>query len=150
MAARLAGIFRETSMSSTIDEYREAKNNYVKLRNQAKKELIARFNELAGELLQLQRELREDFGERISLPTKSKAKRAKSKGAGIGKARPAASKKAQQAPAAAPSQKVVGIQKRVEVQKKKLAEAQAAGKPTKAIEDRIYELEDELRLANEK
>lgn len=137
-------------MSSTIDNYREAKNNYLNLRNQAKKELIARFNELASELLQLQRELREDFGERISLPSKSKAKRAKSKGAGAGKARPAAPKKVQQAPAAAPSQKVIGIQKRVEAQKKKLAEAHAAGKPTKAIEDRIYELEDDLRLANEK
>ncbi|HZQ56241.1 MAG TPA: hypothetical protein VFB14_28895 [Bryobacteraceae bacterium] len=136
-------------MSSTIDDYREAKNNYLNLRNQAKKELIARFNELASELLQLQRELREDFGERISLPTK-KAKRAKSKQGVVRKARPAATKKVQQAPAAAPSQKVVGIQKRVEVQKKKLAEAQAAGKPTKAIEDRIYELEDELRLANER
>src|SRR3954471_18379594 len=33
-------------MSTTLDQYREAKNNYLKLRNQAKKELIARFNEL--------------------------------------------------------------------------------------------------------
>jgi hypothetical protein len=150
MAGQSAGIFREISMSSTIDDYREAKNNYLNLRNQAKKELIARFNELASELLQLQRELREDFGERISLPTKSKAKRAKSKQGAVSKTRRAAAKKVQHAPAAAPSQRVVGIQKRVEAQKKKLAEAQAAGKPTKAIEDRIYELEDELRLANER
>jgi hypothetical protein len=38
------------------------------------------------------------------------------------------------------------IHKHIEKNKKKLAEAQAAGKPTKPIEDRIYELEDELRL----
>ena len=150
MVGQSGGISREISMPSTIDDYREAKNNYLNLRNQAKKELIARFHDLASELLQLQRELREDFGERISLPTKSKAKRAKSKQGVVRKTRPTAPKKVQQAPAVPPSQKVVGIQKRVEAQKKKLAEAQAAGKPTKAIEDRIYELEDELRLANEK
>ena len=65
-------------MSTTLDQYREAKNSYLKLRNQAKKELIARFNELASELLQLQRELLEDFGEKIALPSKSsKSKPAK-------------------------------------------------------------------------
>lgn len=135
-------------MSSTIENYREAKSNYLNLRNQAKKELIARFNELASELLQLQRELREDFGERISLPSKSK--RARSKQPASRKVRPVAVKKVQQSAAAPPSQKIMGIQKRVETQKKKLAEAQISGKPTKAIEDRIYELEDELRLAHEK
>jgi hypothetical protein len=57
-------------MSNTIDQYREAKSNYLKLRNQAKRELILRFNEVANELLQLQRELFEDFGEKVSLPTK--------------------------------------------------------------------------------
>jgi hypothetical protein len=59
-------------MSSTIDQYREAKNSYFKLRNQAKKELVARFNELANELLQLQRELLEDFGEKVAMPSRSK------------------------------------------------------------------------------
>ncbi len=38
------------------------------------------------------------------------------------------------------------ILKHIDKNKKKLAEAQAAGKPTKPIEDRLYELEDELRL----
>jgi len=42
------------------------------------------------------------------------------------------------------------IRKHIEKNKKKLAEAQAAGKPTKPIEDRIYELEDELRLVQSK
>ena len=59
--------------STTIEQYREAKNHYLKLKNQAKKELVARFNALAAELLQVQRELQEDFGEKISLPTKSSA-----------------------------------------------------------------------------
>jgi hypothetical protein len=42
------------------------------------------------------------------------------------------------------------ILKHIEKNKKKLAEAQAAGKATKPIEDRIYELEDELRLVQSK
>lgn len=129
-------------MASTIDNYREAKDNYLKLRNQAKKELLARYNELAGELLQLQRELLEDFGERVPLPSRTKRSKART-------VRKTAPKKTHP-PAAPPSQKTIAIQKRVDSQRKKLAEAQAAGKPTKAIEDRIYELEDELRLVNEK
>jgi hypothetical protein len=130
------------SMSSTIDQYRDAKNSYFKLRNQAKKELIARFNELANELLQLQRELLEDFGEKVIMPSRSKKGRA-------GKTQKTVqSPKQPAAQPAAPSPKVLGIQKQLEQQKKKLASVQTAGKPTKAIEDRIYELEDELRLVH--
>jgi hypothetical protein len=123
-------------MSTTIDQYREAKNSYLKLRNQAKKELIVRFHEVANELLQLQRELLEDFGEKVPLPTKGK--------------KPKPMKKTATAPVSAPapvSAKVLGIHKQLERQKKKLAETKEAGKPTKTLEDRIYELEDELRLA---
>src|SRR5712692_7402842 len=125
-------------MSTTIDQYREAKNNYLKLRNQARKELIARFNELAGELLHLQRELLEDFGEKIAMPSKSK----KPSQAKVVKAAP----KPAVEPLAPPTAQMVALQKQVEKHKKKLSETQAAGKPTKVVEDRIYELEDELRL----
>ncbi len=117
-------------MSTSLDQYRVAKADYLKLRNQAKKELIARFHELANELLGIQRELLEDFGEKIALPAKPKKK-----------ATAAAS-------ATAPNEKkAAAIQKQIEGQKKKLSDLQAAGKPTKTVEDRIYELEDELRLA---
>ena len=123
-------------MSSTLDQYREAKQSWMKLRNQAKKELINRFHEVAAELHQIQRELLEDFGEKVALPTKPK--------------KPAA-KKAAPAPVAAPSPKVspavAALQKKLDAQQKKLAEAKAANKPTKAIEDRIYEIEDDIRLA---
>jgi hypothetical protein len=133
-------------MSTTIDQYREAKNSYLKLRNQARKELIARFNELAGELLHLQRELLEDFGEKIAMPSKSKKP-------SPAKAAKTASKPAPEAsapPPAPPTAQMVALQKQIEKQKKKLSETQAAGKPAKLIEDRIYELEDELRLLKEK
>jgi len=126
-------------MSTTIDQYREAKNSYLKLRTQAKKELLARFHALGNELLQLQRELLEDFGEKVAIPSKPK------------KGKPSAGAKMPAVPAAAapapPSPKTAALQKQLEKQKKKLAEQQAASKPTKAIEDRIYEIEDEIRLS---
>jgi hypothetical protein len=131
-------------MSTTIDQYREAKNSYLKLRNQAKKELIARFNELANELLQLQRELLEDFGEKIALPSKS------SKVRPVKTPKPATKPEPAPAPPAAPSPKITALEKQLEKHKKKLAEVQAAGKPVKVLEDRIYELEDELRLLKER
>jgi hypothetical protein len=134
-------------MPTRIDEYREAKNTYFKLRNQAKKELIARFNELAQELLQLQRELLEDFGEKIAIPSKPKKARAAAKSAKTAAVTPAA---ANPPASATNSPKVLQIQKQLAQQKKKLSDVQAAGKPTKAVEDRIYELEDELRLAQGK
>jgi hypothetical protein len=53
-------------MPNTIEQYREAKATYQKLHSQAKKELVARFNQLANELLQIQRELKEDFAHKAT------------------------------------------------------------------------------------
>jgi hypothetical protein len=126
-------------MSSTIDQYRDAKTQYLKLRAEAKKDLLRRFQELANELLLIQRELLEDFGHKVSLP--AKGKKAK-------KPAPAATLPAPKAETISPKQSA--ILKQIEKSRKKLAEVQASGKPTKAVEDRIYELEDELRLAQAK
>ena len=124
--------------NTTIDQYREAKAAYQKLHNQAKKELIARFNQLSAELFLIQRELKEDFGHKISIPAKGKA---------VKSARPAAVKTV--APPAAPNPKIAVLEKRLAAEKAKLEKTVAAGKPTKAIQDRIYEVEDELRLTRE-
>jgi hypothetical protein len=131
-------------MSSTIDEYRDAKSHYLKLRAEAKKDLLRRFQELANELLLIQRELMEDFGHKLSLPTKGK----KPKKATAASAVPLKGA-AKQPPAKVEviSPKEAAIHKQLEKTRKKLAETQAAAKPTKVLEDRIYELEDELRLA---
>ncbi len=126
--------------STTIDQYREAKSQYLKLKNQAKKELVARFNALAAELLQVQRELLEDFGEKISLPTKSSA---------LKKPKPPAASSttvAAAVPSPVDTAKAASLTRQLDKQKKKLEELKAVGKPTKAVEDRIYELEDEIRL----
>jgi hypothetical protein len=122
-------------MTNTIDQYRDAKATYERLHNQAKKELIARFNQLANEVLQIQKELKEDFGHKMAIPTKGKVVRT---------ARPVV------AAVAAPNPKIATLEKRVAAEKTKLEKAVAAGKPEKVIQDRIYELEDELRLSKEK
>ncbi|MFN9299695.1 MAG: hypothetical protein ACK6DZ_18545 [Acidobacteriota bacterium] len=124
-------------MSNTLAQYREARQNWMKLRNQAKKELIARFHEVSAELLQIQRELLEDFGEKVTIPTKAKKGVAKKAAAAVAVV---------SAPVIKDSPEVAALKKKIEAQQKKLNEVRAAGKPTKAIEDRIYELEDDLRL----
>lgn len=123
-------------MANTLEQYREARQSWMKLRNQARKELIARFHQVSAELLQIQKELLEDFGEKVTIPVKPKKA-----------AKPV--KAAAPAPVEKPVEKpeVVALRKKLAAQQKKLAETQAAGKPTKAIEDRIYEIEDDLRLA---
>lgn len=130
-------------MSTTLEQYRDAKSSYLKLKNQAKKELIARFHALASELLQIQRELQEDFGEKIAIPAKPKKPQA----------RPAATPAPAPEPpaeAAAPTPKMKALQKQLERLRQKLSDTKTAGKPTKAIEDRIYEIEDELNLLQQK
>jgi hypothetical protein len=127
-------------MSSTIDQYRDAKSHYLKLRAEAKKDLLRRFQELANELLLIQRELLEDFGHKVTLPSKSKKPKK------VAAPAPAPVK----AKAESISPKEAAIHKLLDKNRKKLADTQAAGKPTKAVEDRIYELEDELRLAQAK
>lgn len=133
--------------SNAIEQYRQAKNEYLRLRNQAKKELIARFHQAANELFQIQRELLEDFGEKIAIPSKPR------------KTRPSKNVKAPErkdaktrAPSAsqAVSPQLTAQQQQLQKARKKLAELQTAGKPTKATEDRIYELEDAIRLAQSK
>ena len=123
-------------MQNTIDQYREAKAAYQKLHNQAKKELIARFHQLSSELLLIQKELKEDFGHKIAIPTKGKI------------VRPARTAPAK-VEAVAPNPRIAVLEKKLAAEKAKLEKAGAAGKPDKLIKDRIYELEDELRLTRE-
>jgi len=121
---------------SSLDLYREAKSMYLKLQAQAKKELIARFHALANELLQVQAELKMDFGVKLTIPSKPKTGKPV-----IVQANPQ--------PEAAPSPKIVELEKRLTSHKRKLDEAMKAGKDVKPIKDKIYEIEDAIRLAKE-
>jgi hypothetical protein len=125
-------------MSNTIDQYREARAAYQKLHNQAKKELIARFNQLAAELFLIQKELKDDFGHKVTIPAKAKTARS---------ARPVATKAPEPV---LPNPKIAVLEKRIAAEKAKMEKLIAAGKPDKVVKDRIYELEDELRLTREK
>ncbi len=139
-------------MTNVISEYQTWKEQGKELRSQAKQAMEARFRDLMAEAVQLAEEYRADFGVALKPPPLVTSFRykaaAKPKGKAAGKAKAAA--KAEE-PAAPPSpaqeKKIAGLQKKLATAKKKLDDAKAAGGPTKNLEDRVYEIEDELRLS---
>ena len=144
-------------MSDVITEYKKWKQQGEDLRVQAKQAMEARYHELLAEAVQIAKEHLADFGEPLKPPSPITAFRYK--GSAKSKAKKAVVEKPtaknlrevpQPVPSAAkPNAEIVGLQKRLATEKKKLDNAKASGKPTKAVEDRIYEIEDELRLAGQ-
>jgi len=144
-------------MSDVITEYKKWKQQGEDLRVQAKQAMETRYHELLAEAVQIAKEYLADFGEPLK-PT-SPITAFRYKGSAKSKAKKAAAERStarnlrevpQPAPAAAkPNAEIVGLQKRLATEKKELDKAKASGKPTKAVEDRIYEIEDELRLAGQ-
>ena len=138
-------------MPDIINEYQKWKQQGEDLRIQAKQAMENRFRDLLSEAVHIAEEYRTDFGAALKPPpavtafrykasTKPKAKKP------AAKANPAAAKP--EPPAAAkPNPKVTGLQKRLVTAKKKLEDAKAGGATTRPYEDKVYELEDELRLA---
>ena len=128
-------------MSDVITDYQKWKQQGEGLRVQARQAMEARFRTLLTEAAQLAEEYKADFGAQLKPPAQITAFRYKNG------AKP---KKAAATPppaaAAPPSPKVAALQKRIAAARKKLDDAKAAGAPTRPIEDKIYELEDELRL----
>jgi hypothetical protein len=145
-------------MADVISEYQRWKEQGENLRTQAKQAMESRFRELLSEAVAIAEEYRADFGAPLKPPAavtafrykasgkprpKKGAKEAASKPGG----KPAAAARPEPAAAAA-DPKTAKLQKRLEAARKKLADAKAAGTPTRALEDRVYEIEDALRLAN--
>jgi hypothetical protein len=136
-------------MTDVISEYQRWKQQGEDLRLKAKQAMESRFRELLSEAAQIAELYRADFGGVLKPPPAVTAFRykasAKSKSKKVAKPKAAAPPPA---PAPAPpSKKVVGLQKRLATAKKKLEDAKAGGQPTRMFEDKIYEIEDELRLA---
>jgi hypothetical protein len=141
-------------MSDIISEYQKWKQQGEDIRAQAKHAMELRFRELLGEAVAISEEYRADFGGALKPPAPVTAFRYK---AGAHKAKKAAVKAKPKAAAPAPakveppaskaSPKVTGLQKRLAAARKKLDDAKVAGTPTRLLEDRVYEIEDELRLA---
>lgn len=145
-------------MSNVISEYQRWKQQGESLRTQAKAAIETRFKELLNEAAQLAEEYRADFGAQLKPPNNITAFRYKTGVKPKGKkpaAKPvAASAKAEPIaaapePAAKPDKKVAALMKRLEGAKKKLDAAKAAGQPSRNLEDKVYEIEDEIRLATQ-
>src|SRR4051794_6044599 len=142
-------------MSDVINEYQKWKQQGEDLRVQAKNAMETRFRELLSEAVRIAELYRADFGAPLKPPPavtafrfKASAKPKAKKVAGKGKTPPPAATPAKPEPVAAkPSAKVAGLQKRLLTARKKLDDAKSAGTPTRVLEDKIYEIEDELRLA---
>ena len=135
-------------MSDVISDYQKWKQQGEDLRVQAKQAMEARFRTLLTEAAQISEEYRADFGAALKPPPTITSFRYKT---GIKAKKPATKKAAAAppappAPAAKPNPKVASLQKRLMTAKKKLDDAKSAGAPTRPIEDKIYEMEDDLRL----
>jgi hypothetical protein len=138
-------------MPDIINEYQKWKQQGEDLRVQAKHAMENRFRDLLSEAVHIAEEYRTDFGAALKPPPavtafryKASAKLKAKKPAA--KPNPAAAKP--EPPAAAkPNPKVAGLQKRLVTAKKKLEDAKAGGATTRPYEDKVYEIEDELRLA---
>jgi hypothetical protein len=127
-----------------ISEYQKWKQQGESLRAQAKQAMEGRFRELLLEAAGIAQEYQRDFGASLKPPATITTFRFKTAaGSKSKKAKPAIPRQS----AAAPDPKIAGLEKRrVQIQKK-LEAAKGAGKPTKNLEDKLYEVEDELRLA---
>ena len=141
-------------MDTVITEYQKWKKQGEQLRIQAKQAMESRFHDLLSEAAQISQEYHRDFGAHLKPPANITAFRFKAAAGKKGKkaAKPGSPKVVEalpEKPAAAPSPKVVALYKQRSQIQKKLEVAKAAAKPTKNLDDRLYEIEDELRLAGE-
>jgi hypothetical protein len=138
-------------MPDVISDYQKWKHQGESLRVQAKQAMEVRYRELLQEAVAIAEEYRLDFGAPLKPPSPVTAFRYKAPGKPKAKKAPKqpAAKAAQPSEPSAPDlgSKSKRIQKQLETARKKLDDAKGAGKPTRALEDRVYEIEDALRLA---
>jgi hypothetical protein len=139
-------------MSDPIVDYLEWKKQGGELRARAKHAIESRFRELLTEAAQLAEAYKEDFGATLAPPPVVTAFKFKAGGK-----KPPAKKVVAAAPvvkAAVPAPvktdpKIVALEKQLGAARKKLDAAKEKGGATKNLEDRVYELEDDLRLATQ-
>ena len=145
-------------MPDVINEYQKWKQQGEDLRVQAKHAMETRFRDLLCEAVHIAEEYRADFGAALKPPpavtafrykasARLKSKKAAGKGKPVAAAERATPKPEPPAAKPNPNPKVAGLQKRLATAKKKLEDAKAGGATTRPYEDKVYEIEDELRLA---
>jgi len=135
-------------MNDPISDYQKWKQQGADLRVQAKQAMEARFRALLTEAVHIAEEYRSDFGLQLKPPAPVSAFRYKSptKTKAKGKQKAAVKIAEPEAAPPKPNPKIEKMQKRLATAKKKLEDAKAAGTSTRALEDKIYEIEDEIRL----
>jgi hypothetical protein len=134
-------------MDNVIAEYRKWKQQGETLRAQAKQAMEGRFRDLLTEAARISQDYQRDFGSALKPPAGITAFRFKALGGKAAKKGKSAPVKAAPAKSAAPDPKIAALRKRLAQAQGKLEMAKSAGKPTKNLEDKIYEIEDEIRLA---
>ena len=138
----------ERSMSDVISEYQKWKQMGDDLRLKAKQAMESRFRELLAEAAQIAEEYRADFGSVLKPPSAVSVFRYKAHAKTKGKK----GVKEKVASSTAPEKtnpRQIAVQKRPTAAKRKPEEAKTGGKATRPFEDKIYEIEDELRLASQ-
>jgi hypothetical protein len=139
-------------MNNIISEYQKWKQQGEDLRIKAKQAMESRFRELLAEAIQVAEEYRSDFGGSLKPPPAVTSFRYKSSGKPRPKKnrKPAAAAKGVSTPPKAIAKanaQTAGLQKRLATTQQKLEQAKASGASTKNLEDRIYEIEDAIRLS---
>lgn len=149
----------ENCVNNIISDYQKWKQQGKDLRTQAKSAMELRYRELLLEAIQISEEYRADFGAALKPPPAVTAFRykapargkphppAKAAGKPVATTKPAAPAPKPDAPPGKPNPKLPALQKKLDTARKKLEAAKAAGAATKNLEDRIYEIEDEIRLS---
>jgi hypothetical protein len=136
-------------MSDVLSDYQKWKQQGESLRSQARQAMESRFRELLMEAVRIAGEYRNDFGAALKVPSPVTAFRYKGSVKGkAAKPKPAKARTERaEPPPPKPDPKIARLQKRLAATRKKLDDAKSAGVPTRVLEDRVYEIEDELRLA---
>jgi hypothetical protein len=142
-------------MADAISDYQKWKQQGENLKTQAKHAMESRFREVLTEAVSIAEEYRADFGGQLKPPPAvtvfryKASSKAKSKKAGKPQGAKAPETARAESKEPKPDPKLAGLQKQLAAAKKKLEDAKGAGSPTRKLEDRIYEIEDALRLAGQ-
>jgi hypothetical protein len=110
----------------------------------------ARFRDLLTEAAQVAQEYQNDFGVALKPPpsiTTFRFKSATGKPASKAKKAAAAVPQPEKVPEKTVNPKIAPLEKRLAQAREKLETAKTGGKPTRNLEDKIYEIEDAIRLA---
>jgi hypothetical protein len=147
-------------MPDVIIEYQKWKLQGEDLRAKAKLAMETRFRDLLLEAVKVAEEYHADFGGVLKAPPavttfRYRAGKIKKQRPGAAKPGAVATKKVgtpavsdKKAPVPAkPDRKIAGLQKRLETARRKLDAAKSAGAPTRDLDDKVYELEDALKVA---